>query len=330
MSKPLFSFFHLVSIFWVVLLTPPSAFSLEHWYVPIENQSSSVIIENPQTQSENIWISGPIELTSEGPYEYLFQVPPKGELEISQDLVSKFPWIHLKSNSEKLKVKITQSFIQSYIQKNGSNSYLGSLLNQSLVLLNLSGINQSLNIKSTSENFSITLNSFEKKEITVENGFVEITASMPIKVFAKAKNQLINLDIGRKPISLNTPDGIYFLMADNLHSQSFVVRLEDSQQIEQARAQIKDPAGLLPRILSARVTYKPQNHNRNFASQNKTTWSWHIEQVYTFADFGSTACNGSPEMIEELLLPFIENSGIICFWNFHVVKELTPAEISSP
>jgi hypothetical protein len=129
------------------------------------------------------------------------------------------------------------------------------------------------------------------------------------------------------PVTLTPPaEGSFFLLSNRQRNQSYVVRLTSSEMISEARQQIASPASL-GHILIAEIGKNSGGFNRNLSESQKTPWSWHIEKPLRFADLASQDCDGSPEMLEELILPWIENSGLICFWNYQIIKELSADEV---
>jgi hypothetical protein len=106
---------------------------------------------------------------------------------------------------------------------------------------------------------------------------------------------------------------------------NFVVKIEKPELIEKARTQIKNPA--LEKIVFAKIAKDHNGFNRNFNSGG-SFWSWSATEVTGFGDFGSTACNGQPQMLEDRVDSWIENPGQICFWSYRIKRELTSDEIT--
>jgi hypothetical protein len=120
--------------------------------------------------------------------------------------------------------------------------------------------------------------------------------------------------------------GHYFLIGPRTgDSDNFVVRVDKPELLEKARLQLKNPS--LEKIVFAKIQKDHQGINRNFNS-NGSFWSWSATEVTGFGDFGSTSCNGHPQMLEDRLDAWLENPGQICFWSYRVKRELTSEEIS--
>lgn len=117
----------------------------------------------------------------------------------------------------------------------------------------------------------------------------------------------------------------YFLMGNPERDEYYVLPLEDLQLIAQARELIQTG---YKKLVSAEIrvaSAKSSRANRNFVGKS-TPWSWEVERVYGFNDFGSIDCDGSPQQVEDLLLAWHKP---ICFWSYHLIRELSPTEVST-
>ena len=120
----------------------------------------------------------------------------------------------------------------------------------------------------------------------------------------------------------------YFLIGNRSGSgANFVARITDPGLAERARNLIKNPAA--EKMMFATIQKDHSGFNRDFNSPQATHWSWSTSEVTNFADFGSTACNGNPQSLEDRVDQWVESPGRICFWDFRVKSELTPEEVSS-
>lgn len=129
--------------------------------------------------------------------------------------------------------------------------------------------------------------------------------------------------------SVASTDAKYFLMApsDNIGDQ-FVIKITDPTMIVKAREQITNPK--LQKIVFAKIALGSQGYNRNFIKKEKSFWSWSVTEVTNISDFGSTACNGFPQLVEDRAQNWVNTLGRICFWSYRIKKELTPFEVMNP
>lgn len=121
----------------------------------------------------------------------------------------------------------------------------------------------------------------------------------------------------------------YFLIStrDSRPRESYVIGFTDPEQIKTARAQINTTH--FEKILVGRVQLGHGGANRNFFSRDQAPYSWSVSEVDAFADFAHISCDGSPDILEERLMQYINDGGRICFWRYRVVRELTFREVAS-
>lgn len=119
----------------------------------------------------------------------------------------------------------------------------------------------------------------------------------------------------------------YFLVGPREgQGDTFIARMTDSDLIARARELILHPE--YEKMLFAKIEKGHQGYNRNWSKPEKSFWSWSVTEVTNFADIGSTACNGLPQLVEDDVDLWVQNPGRICFWNYRVQKELSPQEIT--
>ncbi len=127
------------------------------------------------------------------------------------------------------------------------------------------------------------------------------------------------------------PTAFYFLVAPRENSaesnrESFIVKMTDESMAERARELIANPR--LEKMLFAKIEKGHQGFNRNWSKKDKSFWSWSVTRVTNFADLGSTACNGGPQIVEDRINSWLDDPGQICFWNYRVKKELSADEVA--
>lgn len=121
----------------------------------------------------------------------------------------------------------------------------------------------------------------------------------------------------------------YFLVGPRSgFGDTFVVQITSAEMIARARELVAHPE--TEKILFAKIVKGHQGFNRNWSKPEKSFWSWSVSEVTNFADIGSTACNGFPQVVEDNVDAWLKNPGRICFWNYRIKKELTAAQVASP
>lgn len=134
------------------------------------------------------------------------------------------------------------------------------------------------------------------------------------------------IDIQR---SIASSDEKYFLMGPQYgQGDQFVVKIKDPAMVQTAREQITNPR--LQKIVFAKIALGHQGFNRNFIKKEKSFWSWSVTEVTNISDFGSTACNGFPQLVEDQAESWVNGPGKICFWSYRIKKELTLEDVQSP
>ncbi len=114
----------------------------------------------------------------------------------------------------------------------------------------------------------------------------------------------------------------YFLVSHYTGDQNYVLPIKDPVLADQARQLLRTG---YQKIVSAAIRPSSSWTNRDFVGDS-APWSWEVSELYGFNDFGSVTCDGSPLMLESLIL--IWNKPI-CFWSYHLSRELSAAEVRS-
>lgn len=325
-----------MGLFVSFVFTLPSlqAQALEQWHLPIEKELKTLKILNRDNQARPIWISGPISEYKD-PMEISYEIPAFGSLEIPLKEFSAFPWIHLKTQDPDIfQIQILTSFETSILLHSGPSLRWKSRPRpgDEAVILNLAPFDQLVTISQngqTIESLSVPAQGKVRVSLEHHNSGSMLTFAGPARI--------AGLMISSRATKAFAPDSVkvvlnpvggpethYFRLSNKGNHQSYVARISDPILVAQARLQMTSPGLTQPRILIGEIDYGNGGFNRDFSDSRATPWSWHIKRVIQFAQLASQECDGSPEMLEELLKPWKENSGIICFWGYRIVEELQP------
>ena len=203
------------------------------------------------------------------------------------------------------------------------------------------------NLHIESNSFTISELDFSQKEIRSQTVELEslttskqqiIPTNKTAWIKASAKNKFFTYSIKSKVVQfadLVKPEvvevdtnAIYFLAGHRSHSaENFVIKIIDPTLIEKARDQIKNPQ--IEKIIFATVQVGHGNFNRDFSRKDKSFWSWSVGEVTNISEIGSDWCDASPQLIEDVLVDWLQNPGKICFWSYRIKKELSPKEVST-
>lgn len=300
--------------------------------MPTDSEIKTIVITNPTDSAQYVWLSRPLDANFQGSVETSFQVNAQSTLELplsnadsTQDYRS-VSFVHVKAQSTALTASVVDITGQSTDwPKGNSASYQEfNFFSQTADIINLTPFEQTFEVN----NESLTLPGFGKirKEMPAGN----LKASGTSRFLVAAISPSIHLArMDSTPVTIPTPtEGHFFLLSNGPKNQSYVVNLTDPQMIAQAQDQIKNPTAPGGRILMAQIGKNSGGVNRNFNDPKKTPWSWHVDKALHFAELGAQDCDGSPEMIEELIAPYMANNGTICFWSYRIIKELSADEVS--
>lgn len=202
----------------------------------------------------------------------------------------------------------------------------------------------------TSEN-SITIQYLDRKHqvlseqnfkidgLAVQNLILKpITPFSFIKIFSKEKsafhlilkNEVLNPFIIQPKKTIVDSHLKYFLVSPKIvlpGTEQFIVQISEPQMIQKAQQQIDHPDS--EKIIFATLKPGSQGINRNLNSQEKSLWTWSIGEVTNISDLASTACNGTPRFVEDYLTQWLNDPTKICFWNYRIIREVTPEEVST-
>ncbi|GIL18346.1 MAG: hypothetical protein BroJett040_20970 [Oligoflexia bacterium] len=307
------------------------------WYLSMRNDFESVIVENLSNESQYFWISGPVDPSSSDAAqkeETTYSINAKEKMIIPLNEKKNWSWIQIKSYDDlQFKVSVQTKTETIALQAGRSNTLnlKSSLFSQDGVLqiTNLSPIEQEAHLIQNSASQKkevglVKLSKFETKTISLSVDRVSslaIEADYPVTGFWLQQKTIQPLSLEKSHSKFSNSSQSQFLLSNRSKTQSFVFTTSDPELIKAAREQIRYPNKALPRIFVATIQKGHSNQNKDkFALQSP--WSWSVKEAIRFADFGHQACDGSPQLVEDFLLPWLEADQAICFWNYRVVEEL--------
>lgn len=119
------------------------------------------------------------------------------------------------------------------------------------------------------------------------------------------------------------PTAVYFLLSNQQTSDSFTVKITDPVMIAKARNILK--LGHF-KLMVGLISYSSLSENRSLVHAETTPFSWRVDQVLNFNDLADISCDASPQNVQEKIFDWL-SSRKICFWSYHLKKELTPREV---
>jgi hypothetical protein len=309
----------------ILLANAQTVLALEHWYIPTETEIKTLIVNNPTTNSQLLWIAKPVDGISDSS-ETSFVIAAGQKLEFPLIDERGVNFIHVKAQSKQLIATVVdQTGHQISWPKGSSAAYQDFKFSASTALIiNLTPFHQTLSVN----DHTIELSAFGKIRMPIAAG--SFKAEGQSRFLASRISPTVEMvNFNSSPVTVTPPaDGHFFLLTNSQKNQSYVVNITNPELVTEARDQIQNPNSISGRILIGQVGKNSGGFNRDFNDTKKTPWTWHVDTVLHFAELASQDCDGSPEMLEEMALPWIENSGVICFWNYKVTKELKASDIS--
>jgi len=304
-----------------------SAHAYELWSLPIESELKTLKITNLTSQPQSLW-AGDVSQ----------RIPAFGTFDLPLNQFPNQTWLPLKAESNQLfQIQIETSYETQTLLNPGSQTRWKIRIRpeSDLVIFNQAPFEQKI-LLSAPGNFSEfhQLKAFEKKRFRLPpflNGaLLTLSGEARLGGFLISASGPKSLLPDPAPVSLKPdPEAKYFRLTNKSGSQSYVVALDDPTLISQARKQIQEPKAFLPRILLGKVGFGNGNFNRDFSSSSKALWSWHLTEVFRFAELASQECDGSPQMLEENLLSWTQGSSVICFWSYRIVEELSLQKVQT-
>ena len=179
---------------------------------------------------------------------------------------------------------------------------------------------------------SVQLHSFEQKNFKTslpasEWHSLKISAEQRWTSFSLIRSGARAPQSVRSQFSTVDTTAVYFEVGPREGAgDSYVARISDPALIARARELVLHPE--YEKIVFAKIEKGHQGYNRNMSKPEKSFWSWSVTEVTNFADIGSTACNGMPQIVEDDVDLWVQNPGRICFWNYRIKREIPLQEIT--
>lgn len=298
----------------------------ELWSLPVEKELKTLKVTNLTSQPQTLWVN-----------EINYQVPAFANYDLPLIEFSELQWLPLKAQANQIfQIQIETSFETLSLLRSGSQTRwkVRARPQSELVIYNPAPFTQKVQLTTASgflESHSLT--GFGKKRLkispTLTGELITLSGQVRIGGFLISSADSQSLIPDPKPVVLNPrPELAYFRLTNADKTQSYIVGLDNPDLISQARKQIQYPNAFLPRILLGRVGFGHGELNRDFSSPAKSPWSWHLTEVFRFAELASQECDGSPQMLEERLYSWTQGSGVICFWSYRIVEELSLSQVA--
>ena len=124
----------------------------------------------------------------------------------------------------------------------------------------------------------------------------------------------------------------YFIVGElePLHGDSYLLILNDPEDIAAARAILAHPDDATAKIVVASIEHGPGDPpNRDLLNEARE-WSWHVKEFTEFAELTIEILDGWPTYVEENLDAWFETTeGAVGFWSYTVVQEVSEEEVLS-
>jgi hypothetical protein len=328
---------HLICIFTLFLLCSSTALSeVLHW--PEICRTGTLVMKNFDSAGTSLWLQ---KFDPQLAAETELDVPAKGELSINIEKLENehYSLLHFAS---------PQKIAVSY--KCGKNTYSSTGLEGGVItyprsdsryvwLQNLYSGDNTVEIEFQNLAFqklgaevlklsALASRNFPLPESIRDWQYLKISSSNRLTSFPLNENgNVLPMLIQAQQTQVDSSAAYFLVAAREGVSDSFVVQIRDFAMAARARDLVKNPQK--EKMLFAKVQKDHQGFNRNFSTEQKNLWSWSTTEVTNFSDFGSIACNGQPQVLEDRVDSWLADPGQICFWNYRVKKELTPLEVAT-
>lgn len=324
------------------LFSLPAFSTVLHWP---ECDTGLLKIQNKSNQSQKVWIQT-FKPTLIAETESSLQALETVQISLSKKSKSERQALLHFSNPKDIDAtfqcgngNLTKNYYATNLEGGVQTFRKSDLAQQSIALKNLYTEKNTFKIevlnkfRQTLRTITHTLSSNEQRKVlllpTPELAYLRIKADHKFAAFnlnsVGSQNAMI-ADTQQFPE--DTSEGIYFEVGPRSGSgDSFTVKITNPALIEKARLQISNPT--LEKMLFGKIQKGHQKQNRNLASTTKSFWNWSVTEVTNIADFGSTACNGLPQIVDDRIDSWVKDPGRICFWTYRIKREVPASEIAT-
>lgn len=307
---------------------------LSEYLLALTGDQQTLLVANPTGNPVALWATPPA-IDEAPPNEKKWTIPPRAKIEIPLTDFQPATFLRLESSSTELKLYWKQKASVSWTSLTwGSSNELSIATGPahlSIWISNTSPVPQKVDVIGADNGVvyqSVQLKAFSQAKIVYRGTARALRLRGESRLAAVAEDALTGVTYSFRAQRNSRPliaGSAVFELTNSDFSQSFAVEITDPRLQAAARQQIADPQAVTPHLLIAKIALGPDGINQDFSSPFSAPWSWHVEKVFRFADFGSIDCDGNPNLIEKASLWWLAaKGGTICFWDYKVVRELTP------
>lgn len=310
-------------------------------YWPQICSGGELLIKNKSSENQSIWLQ---KFTDSHVIETELNLEPNNVSIFSLNSLEKnqrYSLLNLNTNSQIEAAYKCADALHKTSRRNGGTLTFKRILSDKNVLLiqNLFNAKNNFEIEYQDASYKkikteqISLIPYEKKshsliDFVQQWTYIKVTGTYKSSLFITKNN--ISVDAVKSTPQQSQVDlnAFYFIVGSrSTDDDNFTVKITDKTLVEQARELIRNPNK--EKMLFAKIQLTHSGFNRNWHNNERSFWSWSTSEVTGFGELGSTACNGTPQGLEDRVENWVNDPGRICFWNYRVKKELSPMEVSA-
>lgn len=310
---------------------------LKRWFVPT-GLPAEIQVLNKSEQPLDLWIGHPLAKDPElgvPTYEEYYSVLAESKRRFSLENSRRHPWLQVKiqdENEDYLIVKLRKysgDTVDFPLERAAIFSSRVPAGYERFLLSNLSELPQNVRVTWKSgpgipvpaETVALPAKGFIEIPRPANAVGVEVNGELPLFPAWTTKDDFELMTPKAYPRFAKTSTA-RFLVANSTGKESFVIDMENEELIAQARAQIAKPGSDMNTIVVGLPGYGPNGSNQNLLAPGRAPWSWHVKKVLNFSSIGSESCGGTAAVLEDLIQPWIDGEGTICFRDFRVIAEI--------
>lgn len=332
------AFYAIIAGLLLGLWTPVTHAGLRRWFVPT-SLPAEIQVLNKSEEALDLWIGHPLAKDPElgvPTYEEYYSVLAQSKRRFSLEENRRHAWLQVKiqnENDDFLIVKLRKpngETVELPRERAAIYSALAPTGYDKFTLSNLSELPQTVRVHWQSgpgipvPDETVLLAAKGSLDVLrpANARGVEIRGELPLFAAWTTKDDFELMTPGTFPRYTRSTGTTRFLVANSAGDESFVIELADDALVARARQQIATPGRDPNTIIVGVPAYGPNGTNQNLLGPLQAPWSWHVKKVVGFSSIGSEACGGTAAVLEDLLQPWVDGEGGICFRDFRVVKEL--------